>query len=277
MEQQVDRYVAGMPQLSYTGLSENWLLKECGHRHWMALAALDGVALPDFRDDAGNKAYAAFTAVRIGASRLDRIVENEPFSITTRLGSAGRARHCSVHEVQLADGLCGRVEMLSTFVGRREERNNRSVMRAPFARLEGEARIPMAEAVELAALAKRFRAGDWSDRLGLTRPQHSALHETTFLPCPNTDFNGADFLYFASFQAFIDRAEWGWFRFSEPPLLSDRELFFYGNVNVGEELAIRLGAVKQDETGIVHCCEIYRGADDEKIADVVTRKRWRQR
>ena len=36
-------YVAGMPQLSYTGLSENWLLKTCGDLHWQGLAALAGV------------------------------------------------------------------------------------------------------------------------------------------------------------------------------------------------------------------------------------------
>jgi hypothetical protein len=30
--------VLGMPHLSLNGLSETWVLKECGHRHWFLLA-----------------------------------------------------------------------------------------------------------------------------------------------------------------------------------------------------------------------------------------------
>jgi len=31
-------YLLGMPHLSTGGLSKNWLLKECGHLHWLYLA-----------------------------------------------------------------------------------------------------------------------------------------------------------------------------------------------------------------------------------------------
>jgi probable biosynthetic protein (TIGR04098 family) len=44
-----------MPQLAYTGLSENWLIKECGHRHWEALAGDAGRSAPDFVDEDGSK------------------------------------------------------------------------------------------------------------------------------------------------------------------------------------------------------------------------------
>ncbi|SFB60115.1 biosynthesis cluster domain-containing protein [Pseudomonas sp. NFIX10] len=42
-----ETYLASMPDLAFTGLSENWLLKECGHQHWLALAHLHDRALPD--------------------------------------------------------------------------------------------------------------------------------------------------------------------------------------------------------------------------------------
>ncbi|MGN5476157.1 hypothetical protein ACTMU2_01415 [Cupriavidus basilensis] len=57
----------------------------------------------------------------------------------------------------------------------------------------------------------------------------------------------------------------------------ERDLFFHGNVNVGEALELTFSALREDETGLAHWCEIRRAADGEKIADVVTRKRARQR
>jgi len=33
----------GMPQLALAGLSESWLLMECGHRHWTLLERMLGV------------------------------------------------------------------------------------------------------------------------------------------------------------------------------------------------------------------------------------------
>ncbi len=63
----VGRYTAGMPQLCGSGLSENWLLKECGHRHWLAIAHRQGLARPRFHDALGQQVYAAFTLVRIQA------------------------------------------------------------------------------------------------------------------------------------------------------------------------------------------------------------------
>jgi probable biosynthetic protein (TIGR04099 family) len=103
-------------------------------------------------------------------------------------------------------------------------------------------------------------------------------HETArFLPCPNNDFNGADFLYFASFQSFVDRAEWQRHRFAEPPVIASRALHFYGNVNVGDVLSVQVVGERECGQGLTHWSEVRRGSDNLKIADVVTEKRWRQR
>jgi probable biosynthetic protein (TIGR04098 family) len=57
----------GMPHLCRAGLSENWLLKACGHRHWMALALAHGQAVPDFRDSDDQRLYPAFVSVAVEA------------------------------------------------------------------------------------------------------------------------------------------------------------------------------------------------------------------
>src|SRR5260370_42192318 len=112
------RYRAGMPQLASTGLSENWLLKECGHRHWEALAADTGRPAPDFTDDDGGKAYAAFTAVQLRGAMFGDIQENDSFEIATQLCRTGGARHFSTHCIRAGDAVRGTVSMSSTFIRR---------------------------------------------------------------------------------------------------------------------------------------------------------------
>ncbi|MGO4329571.1 Pnap_2097 family protein [Cupriavidus sp. 2TAF22] len=268
------RYVAGMPQLSYTGLSENWLLKTCGDLHWQGLAALAGQPVPEFRDAGGHKSYAAFLAIRVREAALETMGEHAAFAIDTGLQRVTGARHHSTHRVMAGDARRAEVSMMSTFIRRERERDNRSVVRAAFGPA---AEAPLAQATEMASLAKRFRAADWGAHLGLAQDTAPARHTAEYLPCPYTDFNGADLLYFASFQAIVDRAEWQWQRFDEPPAVSQRDLFFHGNVNLGDALELSFSAVQSGPAGLAHWCEIRRASDGEKIADAVTRKRWRTR
>lgn len=269
-----DRYRAGMPQLARNGLSENWLLKECGDRHWHALAAATGHAVPDFVDDDGERAYAAFTAVSVHDARLDEIGENAMFEIDTSLVQSGAARHFSEHRLWMDGALHARVSMCSAFVRRREAGNNQSVVRARFAALDAAVEGVPHGALTMARLGKRLRSGEWGDELGVAQPPAHDASAIRFDPCPNGDFNGADFLYFASFQAFVDRAEWTGRCFATAPALARRDLFYYGNLNVGDTLSVRTLAQRSNERELAHWCEIRRGSDRVKIADVVTVKRW---
>lgn len=269
-------YRAGMPQLSFTGLSENWLLKECGHRHWEALAAHTGRSVPDFIDDDGGKSYAAFTAIRLRTHVFNAIEENEAFQIHTGLCRIGAVRHFSTHRIVRGDLTVSTLSMSSTFVRRREARNNRSVARATLASLGGDVSTMPDEAAQMVQLGKQLRAGDMAACIPPVADVRSTNRSVDFLPCPNNDFNGADFLYFASFQAFVDRAEWQLHRFDEPPVIASRDLFYYGNLNVGDTLEVQVVGERRDERGIAHWSEVRRGSDGQKIADVVTEKRWRQ-
>jgi probable biosynthetic protein (TIGR04099 family) len=263
-----------MPQLSHTGLSENWLLKECGHRHWEALAAHAGRECPNFHDDNGGRSYAAFTAVRLQTSGLDSIDENDAFEIRSTLCRTGPVCHFSTHRIVRGDAQVAELSMSSAFVTRGEVRNNRSVARATLAALSGDVSATPERAVQMRQLGKRLRSGDCDTVPGLAA---CASEPIEFLPCPNSDFNGADFLYFASFQAFVDRAEWQRHRFSEPPIVASRSLFYYGNIDVGDVLSVSVIGESQDERGIRHWTEVRRKSDGMKIADVTTEKHWRRR
>jgi probable biosynthetic protein (TIGR04099 family) len=268
------QYVAGMPELAFAGLSEQWLLRTCGQLHWNALAEQTGLALPDFYDDEGQKSYAAFTAVRVREARLEDIGEHQRFAIEAQVQRIAGARHFGQFRVFTPESVVAGVEMMSTFVRRERSGDNRSVCRAMFGSAPFRA-MPVA-AVELAARARRLHADDWTCHGRLDRTAHAVQHVVEYLPCPSLDFNGAHLLYFASFQSMVERAEWHWRSapHSAPPCLVERDMAFYGNANVGDRLTLSFGARHAGHDGLSHWCSITRAADGMRIADVVTHKRW---
>lgn len=270
----IHRYRAGMPQLAHTGIAENWLLKECGQRHWEALAAQAGRDVPEFFDDQGKRAYASFIAVRIDMHPGVVITENEMFHLQITLSQVGSIRHFSEQRVLLGAREAGVVRMLSAFITREQAGNNRTVVKARMRGLDGPVEDLPAEALSMIEVGKKLRAGEASalSMLSGIAPARSPVAE--FLPCPNGDFNGADLLYFASFQAFVDRAEWQRHRFARVPFLVGRQLNFHGNLDIGDTLVVRTAGERADTDGLSHWSEIVRGSDGVKIADVVTEKCW---
>jgi probable biosynthetic protein (TIGR04099 family) len=268
------QYVAGMPELAFAGLSEQWLLRTCGQLHWNALAQQAGLASPDFYDDEGQKSYAAFTAIRVREARLEEVGEHQHFAIEAVVQRIALARHYGAYRVFTPEGAIASIEMISTFVRRDHSGDNRSVCRAMFG--GSPQRATPAAATELAAQAKRFRTGDWTRHGRLDRAEHAAQHVIECLPSPSLDFNGAHLLYFASFQSMVERAEWHWRSASSsaPPCLVERDMAFYGNANVGDRLTLSFGARYTGHDGLSHWCSIARTADGVRIADVVTHKRW---
>ncbi|MEG1766859.1 MAG: hypothetical protein RR311_00190 [Comamonas sp.] len=263
----VGRYSAGMPQLCGSGLSENWLLKECGHRHWLAIARSQGLARPRFHDAQGQRVYAAFTLLRIRQARLERVEEHDDFDIATQCQPAGRTQHYSRHEVLLRGRCIAEVEMLSVFVRRTQAGNNRSIVRAVMAGSDAAAPFALAAAAE--AFVQRGRA------LRAASPRQAseaATHAIAFTPCPYNDFNGADLLYFSSFQSMVDRAEWDWMHNPHPAHLRERELVFYGNLDIGDAIRCELRAGPAAAGQFTHASVFLRGCDGMRLAEVFTRK-----
>jgi probable biosynthetic protein (TIGR04099 family) len=267
-------FIAGMPHLALGGLSENWLLKECGHHHWQLLAERYGRRVPDFKEGE-DSAYAAFTAIRVTDLAPAAIGENAAFSLDSQLCAAGRARHFSRHQLKTSGEPCGTIEMLSAFVRRDRPASNHRVHRAQPGGVEdefGSGSLALA-AARLLEANREFRIGDWQ-RDGFRPASRRILGEYSFLPCPSTDFNGAGFLYCASFQSMVERAEWSWFRATTPVRTLRREIHFFGNLDVGDAVLIRLCGMRRNEQSVEHWSELARVSDGKTIAQVVTCKSW---
>jgi probable biosynthetic protein (TIGR04099 family) len=272
-----DSVVLGMPHLCLGGLSETWLLKECGHRHWFLLAHAAGRAVPDFRDAAGEPVYAAFVAVTLRDARFDAAHEHDELAFEARLARISRTRFMSVHRLSVRGRPIGEVVMTSVFVRRTEPGLNRSIARVEVAGVPPVG--PVGEFADYQATMAALRHGRWAEHLGFVRSDAATLGRLVIDPCPAQDFNGADFLYFSSFQAFVDRAEWALLRpINARATTRRRDLVYHGNIEPGERVAVVLRAVRrhEDEGGqpenIGHWCRVEREADGAPIADAFTQR-----
>jgi probable biosynthetic protein (TIGR04099 family) len=268
----------GMPHLAFAGLSENWLLKECGHRHWTVLATALGLPKPDFRDAEGNRLYAAFTAVRIHNAQLGLVQDGDELRLLASLGRISRTQWLSNHAVLRGDDIVARVVMISAFLQRTVAGSNRLVQRGTATAASLPSINPDMNGADLAESAHCLRAGNWRTHLGFNRDAAAERATFAFRPCPNNDFNGANFLYFASFQSIVDRAEWRWrLQSGTHPQTKHRELFYHGNLDVDDEVRVTLCAKYSRENlthekALWHWCQIFRLSDQKLIADVFTAK-----
>jgi probable biosynthetic protein (TIGR04099 family) len=264
-----DAVVLGMPHLCTIGLSETWLFKECGHRHWLLLAEAAGLAAPDFRDPAGDPIYAAFLSVSVREAAFETVREHDRLAFASRLARISRTRFMSTHRLLVRGRPVGEITMTSTFVWRTRRGDNHSIARIEVPALRH--LEPDPEAAASATETTALRSSPWQTHLGFERAQARVIDRLVIDPCPGQDFNGADFLYFASYLAFVDRAEWAFFRQRKPPPTTRaRDLIYRRNIDVGERVVASLLQFRRDTDSIGHWCRLEREQDGLIIAEVFT-------
>jgi probable biosynthetic protein (TIGR04099 family) len=264
-----DGIVLGMPHLCLGGLSETWLLRECGHRHWLLLAQAAGRTVPDFRDATGDPVYAAFVAVTVRNAQFDAAQEHDELGCESRLTRFSRTRFMSVHRLAVRGRHLGEIMMTSVFVRRTQAGLNRSIAHVEVSGLPPVEQAP--EFADHAATVAALRRDQWTEHMGFTRTSAAALDRLVIDPCPAQDFNGADFLYFSSFQAFADRAEWAFLRPINPRATTrERDIVYHGNIEPAERVAIVLRAVHRQDGRLSHWCHVEREADAAPLADIFT-------
>lgn len=255
-----------MPQLCRAGLNENWLWKECGHRHWLALAESFGMDRPDFRDAAGDRLYPAFTMISFRNARFGDAREDQHLDFDVTLGRMSKTQFRSQITVTLDGRAMAEVEMTSIFLRRAIPGRNGSVERA-F--VQNPCTLSLGVARD--ATAHALRNGAWQEHMGFQREQRQRLNSFAFDPSPHDEFNGADFLYFASFQSAVDRAEWAWLRQEEPLMTTlRRDIVFQGNIELGDRLELHLCGVVEQDSRLTHWIEICRESDGSRIAEAMT-------
>lgn len=229
----------GMPHLTPFGLSENWLLRELGHRHWLLLARAAGMANADFRDREGREAYAAISALSMKGIDFTTVKANDVLRIDSSVRRISRTQVLSRHELSIGSVAIGSIELISSFVARMRSGDNHSIVRVAIAGLPDIDRRE--HSGSLASLAAAMRAGEVAEHFGLLVRRDRSLASKVFAPDENRDFNGAGLLYFANFPLIADSIINSEFKLLPTQLAHlDRDVFYSGNVNSGETVDIHL-------------------------------------
>jgi probable biosynthetic protein (TIGR04099 family) len=261
--------VLGMPHLGLGGLSETWLLKECGHRHWFLLAEAAGLDRPEFHDQAGETIYAAFLAVSVRETAFEAVREHDELDFSSQLTRTSRTGFTSSHRLFVGMRAVGEVAMTSTFVKRAQKGRNHSIVRAEVRGLPPLEAVP--RALSFATESASLRSNCWNTHLGFKRETARVIDRFVFDPCPAQDFNGADFLYFASFQAIVDRAEWSFFRPEAPfPTTRRRDIIYRANIDPGERVIASLLQFRRDDETLSHWYRLESAERNLIIADTFT-------
>jgi probable biosynthetic protein (TIGR04099 family) len=261
--------VLGMPQLCRGGLSETWLLKDIGHRHWTLLAYALGQSLPEFEDAQGAAVHAAFNAVALRRGDLRAAHANAVLHVASDLTRLSNTQFRSLHRLTTEGRMVAEVEVISVFVKRITAGVNRSAASAtPLGLPPLVSRVPLSG---FAGEASDLRAERWDSHFGFRRSEGRAQAQLVIDPCPSQDFNGVGFLYCAMFQSFVDRAEWNFFRIIDRQLSTRRrDIIYRGNIEVGDRIVISLMAVLRDDRILTHWCRLSREAGGETLADIFT-------
>ncbi len=194
--------LVGMPHLTPQGLSETWLMKELGHRHWLMLARDLGMDNADFRTADGAEAYAAICATSLTAARFSEVKANDILTIQSGIVPVSRTQTSTTHDLSVAGRTIGRVELISAFVHREIEGRNHSIARVTLPRPQG----PPFEYRHLAKTAADMRNGRIAAYWGMPMIDVEPIRSFEFSPSTSQEFNGAGLFYFAEFQSVADRA-----------------------------------------------------------------------
>ncbi len=294
----------GMPHLDAGGLSENWLFRDAGDRHWQAIGRTLGLATDEIRSESGERVYPTVVAVRARYDLpLSQVRENDLFEAASEVVPCGRA--CAHGRVIAAiAGQRGRfvLELLTTFASRAAGGGLRVATLEP-----GLARrwTPVGDEPPIATIARAARRGERFDDpfagpvMALAGPPLAALD---YEPSPYADYNGAGLLYFASYVTIADSAERRLVRhlgldryrradvigLRNPPRASRangsrdwalvtsavrRDVFYYDNLPLGATLTASLLAFDEDCSGVTTRIRFSRSDDRGRpMADIVTRR-----
>lgn len=281
--------VIHLPQTDATGLSENWLFKHCGEMHWDYLCAaigVSGVNSKEMRDDAGNRLYPTFVAIKGRyATPLCTVRMDQHFQTTVKLNHFGRAFFHSTIVFRNEEARFD-LEMLTTFVARNRNGRNELHQALPSANLEYTSR-PLNSPPPLLKLSQALRHAEITDYdfvgYHFSTSENDLNLQISFEPSPYIDYNGAGLLYFAAYPTIADTLERqliirhelmeGAGDWAVRTSTVARDVFYYRNLNLGQRLTATLRRFDRVGENIILHSSVTAESDGAALADIFTAKR----
>lgn len=281
--------VIHLPQTDATGLSENWLFKHCGEMHWDYLCeaiGVSGVNSKEMRDDAGNRLYPTFVAIKGRyATPLCAVQMDQHFETTVKLNHFGRAFFHSTIAFRNQEARFD-LEMLTTFVARNRKGLNELHQSLPSGNLVYNSE-PLKQPPPILKLSRQLRHAELTEydfvghRFSLN--DHDLGLHISFEPSPYIDYNGAGLLYFAAYPTITDTLERQLIaRHQLAETTRDwtlqsstvaRDVFYYRNLDLGKKLVATLKRFDRVGENVILHTLLTDEIEGTPLADIITAKR----
>ncbi len=271
-----------MPQMAIEALSENWLFKELGNLHWQMLCNGLSTKSYNLKDELNNRLYATFVRIKIQSSgALNKFRENETLRIDGDMKRYGSSMYYSSITLR-SDEATIHANLMTSFSIRNDLDNTKLVKSQPDTKenlieeLDTNPQFGNEYRLIKKNELKEVKIGDVKFLI-----QDDSIFEIKYTINPYYDLNGVGLLYFASYPVISDVCEAGFFNTQEKNnsrweltyhTLS-RDIFYYANCNINEEILYKLHSVHYIDSNTVQISSsLHRTSDKALLARVFSIK-----
>lgn len=276
-------YVVNMPQMAIEALSENWLFKEIGDKHWEMLCAGLNANSFDLTDSMGNRLYATFVRIRLNmSSSLADFTENQNVKMKGYISRFGESMYFS--NINFGDGSTFvNADLMTTFSIRNASDNKRLTKSQPA---PGQNTINALNANpsfgdEYRLIKKQVKTSISFENYNFDISE-DILFEREYELSPYHDLNGVGLLYFAAYPIINDICEASHFnqkleeRWELNYFTSFKDILYYGNCNIDDSIIYRLHSYENiDDNHIKISSSLYRKSDNAVMAKIFSVKKKR--
>jgi len=276
-------YVVNMPQMAVESLSESWLFKELGDKHWEMLCEGLNSNSFDLADALGNRLYATFVRIRLNfSSSLFDFNENQKAIMKGAISRFGESIYFSNMRFGSNDCYVD-AELMTTFSIRNASDNKKLTKSQPA---PGENKIEALEGYPDFGNEYRLVKKKVLKKMELVPYDFDILEdvifETEYELNPYYDLNGVGLLYFAAYPIINDICHARYFneknddKWEIKYFTAYKDILYYANCNIDDQIIYRLHEQKQiDDHTIKITSSLFRKSDNMTMAKIFTVKKRR--
>jgi probable biosynthetic protein (TIGR04098 family) len=263
-----------MPQMANSSLSESWLLKYLGDKHWFLLSEGFNKKSSKFQDDNGNRLYATFVRINYSTSSLNNFKENETIHFNSKIEGFGSNTFISSINGKSLDNEI-KATLLTTFSIRINDNNNEIN--------KGNVDLIPNRIVQLSKtpiylndyrLLRKGLLDEIQSDFGFFPNTDNIIFTCDYDVNPYYDINGVGLLYFAAYPIVSDSCCLKYFNdnksYSHQTVY--RDIFYFANCNPTDKIIFQLNFIDQKGNIIRTLTSLYRQSDNKLLAKILTVK-----
>lgn len=263
-----------MPQMANRALSESWLLKYLGDKHWFLLSEGFNKKSSEFKDENGNRMYATFVRINFSTSPLISFRENENIIFKSKIEGFGN--HTFISNIKGKSSVNEINATLLTSFSTRENDNNNEISKSNLELIETKIGQLSKTPIHLNdyRLLRKGLLEEISSSYGNFPITDNIIFSCVYEANPYYDINGVGLLYFAAYPIISDSCSLKYFNDTRALSYQTvyRDIFYFANCNPTDKIIFQLNFIDQNENIIRTLTSLYRQSDNKLLAKILTVK-----